>query len=268
MLPRSEAVLAYVDVKALRYSGLLERIAGSKTAEEPEYKSFLQETGFDYKRDIDAIAAAFRDGHVFFVVQGNFDWKRLANYAEQNGGRCQGQFCRIPGSKPDRKVSFLEVQRGVLGVAVSTDESAASELAPRPHALEDVPEQPVWVQLPHSFLAKPDVLPAGASSIARALSLADRVIFSISNEASSANEMKLALHLDARFDSNMKAELVQKQLETVTELLKRLLAQEAKKDPNPGDLSGLLAAGTFRQVQDQVLGEWPVRKELLDTLLQ
>src|SRR6185436_728552 len=69
MLPRDRSVHVYVNLKAMRSSGILDAIAGASTLEEPEYKKFVAETGFNYKTDLDGVAVAFRDGDVFYAAQ-------------------------------------------------------------------------------------------------------------------------------------------------------------------------------------------------------
>ena len=76
-LPTSNATVVYVDVDALRRSGILKMITGSKAAEELEYRQFVDATLFDYREDLDSVAAAFKDGQVFLVLKGRFHWKNL-----------------------------------------------------------------------------------------------------------------------------------------------------------------------------------------------
>ena len=73
--------VVYMDVAAIRRSGILNMLAGSKAAEEPEYRQFVDQTKFDYRQDLDAVAAAFKDGQVFLALRGRFHWKNLADYA-------------------------------------------------------------------------------------------------------------------------------------------------------------------------------------------
>src|SRR5690349_8524658 len=68
-LPHTGATLAYMDVAAMRKAGLLDAFAGAKTVQDPEYRSFIQGTGFDYRRDLDAFAGAFTGSSGFFVVR-------------------------------------------------------------------------------------------------------------------------------------------------------------------------------------------------------
>src|SRR5882762_6214685 len=87
-LPTANATVVYLDVAAIRRSGLLNMIAGSKAAQELEYQTFVDETLFDYRQDLDAVAAAFKDDQVFFALRGRFHWKNLMEYAVRQGGSC------------------------------------------------------------------------------------------------------------------------------------------------------------------------------------
>src|ERR1700737_311220 len=91
-LPDKNATLLYVDVDAMRRSGILNMIAGSKVAEDLEYKTFVDQTGLDYRHDLDAIAATFSGDQIFFVLRGHFDWKKLHGYAQHQGGTCRNNF--------------------------------------------------------------------------------------------------------------------------------------------------------------------------------
>ncbi len=65
-------------------------IAGSKSAEDPEYKTFVEQTGLDYRTDLDAVAAAFAEGNTYLALRGRFVSKKLAAYAQSHGGKCEG----------------------------------------------------------------------------------------------------------------------------------------------------------------------------------
>ena len=104
--------VVYIDVDAIRRSGILNMVAGSKAAEELEYQQFVDETKFDYRQDLDAVAAAFKDGQVFLALRGRFHWKNLTDYARHQGGSCHNDFCVAPGSQPNRRISFYPVKRG------------------------------------------------------------------------------------------------------------------------------------------------------------
>src|SRR5437868_435266 len=109
-LPPDQSTHLYIDVATLRNSGLLDLLTGSKAAEEPDYRKFVDQSGFDYKTDVDAVAAAFVHGNVYFTLRGRFDWKRLPDYARAQGGTCRNSICSMPASKPDRHISFYPVK--------------------------------------------------------------------------------------------------------------------------------------------------------------
>jgi hypothetical protein len=85
----------YIDADALRAAKLLDSVAGSPASEEPDYRRFVEETGFDYRKDLNAAAASFLNGDAYMAVRGRFDWKRLSEYARAQRGECSGSFCSI-----------------------------------------------------------------------------------------------------------------------------------------------------------------------------
>jgi len=73
------------------------------------------------------------------------------------------------------------------------------------------------------------------------------------------------IKLRARCPNEATAETARNQLDIETKMLKLEFARE-HETPNAADLTGLLTAGTFQVVNKQVVGTWPVAKELLKTL--
>src|SRR4051794_33065386 len=61
-LPPDQATHVFIAVNTLREAGVLNLIAGSKGEEETDYRRFVEQTGFDYRTDLDAVAAAFFHG--------------------------------------------------------------------------------------------------------------------------------------------------------------------------------------------------------------
>src|SRR5579885_3235219 len=130
-LPNEPAAVLSADFSILRHAGLL---SSRSIALEPEYKAFLDGTGFDYRRDLDFVVASFSGAGEFFVARGHFDWAKLRNYAIRQGGSCYDQLCRVQGSTPERRISFLPLRDNVIALAVSTDDLAATRLR-TPHAV-------------------------------------------------------------------------------------------------------------------------------------
>ena len=58
-MPAEDALVAYIDFSELRRGGVLQLLDGSKAGEDPEYQSFVRQTQFDYKKDLDAALVAF-----------------------------------------------------------------------------------------------------------------------------------------------------------------------------------------------------------------
>ena len=163
-LPTDNATVVYIDADAIRRSGILNMIAGSKAAEELEYQQFVDQTMFDYRQDLDAVAVAFKNGQVFLAARGNFHWKNLMDYATRQGGSCHNSFCTAPSSRPSRRISFCPLKSNLLALAISSDDFAAYSIARKPGKLALAPpDQPVWMLLPAQALKDPDALPAGTN---------------------------------------------------------------------------------------------------------
>ena len=111
-----------IDFVQLRHSGVFDQLVGSKMMEEADYQAFVRDSGFDYKRDLDAVVASFTPMGTFFVVRGRFDWKKLEAYAKQSGGSCYNELCHMPGSDPERRISFVPLSPGLMGLAVGKED--------------------------------------------------------------------------------------------------------------------------------------------------
>lgn len=260
-LPSSNATLLYVDVDAIRRSGILNMIVGSKAAQELEYQHFVDETLFDYREDLDAVAAAFRDGQVFFALRGRFHWKNLMAYAVRQGGTCHNSFCSVPGSRPNRRISFYPIRSNIMALAVSTDDSAAYQITRKSARLAvNVPDQPAWLLVPAMALQNPDSLPAGTRAYASALRNAQEIVFTLGPEG---DHLQIALNVSCRDADSASALLLD--LESTTSTLRKWLEREHQK-ANPGDLSGVLVAGTFRREDRKVYGQWPIARAFVESL--
>jgi len=261
-LPSGDAVVLSIDVAALRRAGLLASLAGSTVPEEPEYKAFVLETGFDYQQDLDLVLVAFQKQNLYALVRGRFNWRKLNSYVAAQDGSCRNSFCRVAGSTPQRNISFFPLKPDVMALAVSPDGWAANNLQTR---LKNgwqgaAPGQPVWMAVPASYLHDTENLPSGTRLFAKAMEGAERVMLSLGVE-----EGRLEALLDVTCRSADEASVLSFQLGGVTRLLRSMIARE-NKTPNPKDLSGVLAAGSFRQEGTRVYGRWPIQREFLESL--
>ena len=261
-LPTANATVVYVDVDALRRSGILKMITGSKAAEELEYRQFVDSTLFDYREDLDSVAAAFKDGQVFLALKGRFHWKNLMEYAARQGGSCHNSFCTTASSRPNRRISFYPVRPDVMGLSVSQDDFAAYQVARKSGKLTlEPPLQPVWLLVPALALRDADALPAGTKPYASALRNAEEILFTLGSQG---DHLQVSINVQCR-DAN-DALALQRDFENTTETLRKWIARE-HLSPNPTDLSGVLVAGTFRHDNRRVFGEWPIPRAFVDAMV-
>jgi hypothetical protein len=259
--PAEDATALSVDFAALRQAGLL---ADSKAPLEPEYKAFLDGTGFDYRRDLDTLAASFSKSGNYFIARGRFDWNKLHAYALSQGGSCYQELCRMQGSRPDRHISFLPLRNDAIALAVGSDDLAASRLTKEGLPISAVlPDAPVWLSVPGSVLRSQEGVPAGIRMMLSALKNADRVMLTvIAGGAGSGNSIEAHLETSCRTQDDARS--LTSELRSTTALLK-------DTDPNDqairdDDLVKTLAAGVFEQAGQRVTGRWPVSKSLIASL--
>jgi hypothetical protein len=261
-LPTANATVVYVDVSAMRRSGILKMITGSKAAEELEYRQFVDATLFDYREDLDAVAAAFKDGQVFLALKGRFHWKNLMDYVVHQGGSCHNSFCTTPSSRPNHRISFYPVRPDLMGLSVSQDDFAAYQVARKSGKLTLAPPlDPVWVLVPALALRDADSLPAGTKAYASALRNAEQILFTLG-----AQEDHLQVSINVQCRDSKDATALQHDFENTTETLRKLIAREHER-PNPTDLSGVLVAGTFRRDDRRIFGQWPIPRAFVDAMV-
>jgi hypothetical protein len=260
-LPAERATLFYMDTGLLRQNGLLELLAGSKAAEEPDYRKFVEQTGFDYRTDLDAVAAAFVNNGVYIALRGRFQWKQLTTYAESQGGECRYAVCTMPGSNAERNISFFPLKTDVLALAVSPQPRAVFDIAPKqwknaPVLLAD----PVWMSVPAQVFSSAEGFPNGTRSFFRPLAQAQKVTFAAGPKG---DRLELRLEVTCR-TPDAAAELV-RQLSGTTDLLRKMIERDHLTS-DPRDLSGVLVAGAFQQRQTQVIGTWPIERGFVEAL--
>jgi hypothetical protein len=261
-LPAGDATIVSIDFRALRNSGVLGILSSSRVMQEPEYRSFVDRTGFDYLKDLDSALVSFHPSGTFLLLGGRFDWKNLKDYAVHEGGSCYNTLCKMPGSTPQRQISFFPLQSGVMALAVSPDDSAAAALLrPREEAGRlAIPTDPVWALIPVKGLQDSAAAPPGTRAFARALGSADTVLFAA---APSGNQVTLRMEATCRNPAAALA--LASDLRDTTARLRDFLARE-HQTPNSADLSGVLAAGAFEQNGTAVTGRWPLAHEFLASL--
>src|SRR5271163_983357 len=90
-VPASTSGIFYVDVAQLRQSTFAQKLLAwaPKPQADADYTRFVQDTGFDYERDLDRVAfAAAKSGSQslwFVIADGAFDQKKIAAYLAKVG---------------------------------------------------------------------------------------------------------------------------------------------------------------------------------------
>ncbi len=261
-LPTQNALLLYVNFQALRGAGILQLLDNSKVKEDAEYLNFVHQTDFNYKRDLDSALVAFAPTGNYMLVRGRFDWKMLRNYAQQQQGWCYNSLCRMPGSTPERKISFFPLQSGLMALAVSPDEAAVVRLqASAAMPAVQTPNAPVWLSIPASMLRSGENLPSGTRMFAHTIDQAQSITLSLVQENN-----RLAAKLNALFRNDRDAVEAAGQLTNVTNLLRQMIEREHGK-PNGADLSGVLTSGSFESKGDRVFGYWPIERSFVTNIL-
>jgi hypothetical protein len=260
-LPQARATHVFIDVDGLRRSGLLDMIAGSKSAEDPDYKTFVEQTGLDYRTDLDAIAAAFSEGNTYLAIRGRFKWNKLAAYAQSHGGKCDAlKVCSLPATRNGAFISFLLLRPAVLALSVSNDEHGVNMIGlqswRKPPRL---PKEPVWISVPSFALSEANLAP-GTHAFLEPLSQAQDVTFAVG-----AIEKGFQIRLEAVCATPEIAELLTRRLSATTDLLKKMLERE-HMTPGAADVTSVLTAGTFSQQNDHVNGTWPLDRALIESL--
>jgi len=263
-LPSDRSLHVYMNVGLLRSAGILELLAGSQGAEEPDYKKFIQQTGFDYRTDLDAVAAGFRDGDEYFAVQGRFQWNRLADYAQSHQGKCQDGTCSMSATQAGKTISFSLLRRDVLALAVARDSQAARVIFPGFWKVPPtIPAAAIWISAPPYVFADAKTLPAGLGPFRTQLSHASGTVFTLGPAPDQkAFELRMTVDCAAPDDAAKMAA----QFSSVTDLLKKMLERDKLK-PTAGDLSGVLVAGRFEAQKDQVTGTWPIERKFIESLV-
>jgi hypothetical protein len=265
-LPLDGAVKVYIDFAQLRASGLLDLLAGAKSVEEADYRKFVQDTGFDYRTDLDGIAAAFVRGDIYFAVRGHFNWAKLSAYARAQQGQCRDTICSMPASQPNRFVSFYPLDSRVMALAVSSQEQGASRIAPlESPGLPAVPSAPIWISAPSFAFTNLKNLPAG-SSVLSPLADAQEAAFRVQPTRGADKNAGFEVVLDARCATPEIAADVARKFTRTTELLRSML-QRDRITPNPADLSGVLVAGRFESQQSHMTGTWPIDRRFFEALV-
>ena len=258
-----QRLIASMDLRAMRQAGILDLLAGARNSEESDYKQFVTDTGFDYRRDLDQVLLAYTQQETLTMAQGRFDWGRIKAYAAKQGGACEGRLCRMPSNTPGRKISLMRLRANTIAIASSSDPEAVTKIRdPLAATPASVPTQSMWVMIPPPTLKLYDAaLPAGTRMFATALADTDQLTLALG-----AKGNRFELSLDARCRTAEQASQTRRELEAATTMLAKMIARENHK-PNADDLSGVLTHGQFSATDVRLTGSWPLERVFIESLL-
>jgi hypothetical protein len=260
LAPQDNMVL-YLNVNALRQSGVLERLVGTKEVEDAEYRRFVERIGFDYRDDLNEAMIGFARQGKFMLLRGVFEWPKLRDYAISQGGTCYAGTCRMTGSTPERHITFLPVQNRLMGIVVSSTDGGVTRLTEDPPGpSQDVPAAPIWLSIPGAVLQSGRDLPAGTRSFTRTIEHADRVILTLGME-----DRRFAVRMNVLCVTEGEAAEIVSQLTQATNTLREMIRRE-NATPNPADLSGVLASGSFRVEGVRATGHWWIDDAFVDAV--
>lgn len=257
-LPPGEGLTVFVDARALRRSGILQRLAGEAGAEDDDYKAFVAATGFEYRRDLDAVLLRAGGGRRWIVADARLDLGKLNRYFLAHGGRCVGRLCSMRGSAPERQISWIRLQSGRLGIAVSPDPLAAAAFGggSSPGAWQP-PPAPLWVFVPSRDLYAPPGAPAWLDLAVQGLRGSKWLLWSAGLDSGrlrvsleiACPDPAGALEIAARWDSVLAS------------------LREAAAHGDSDSFPALLAGASVHAAGDRVHAEWRFEWERLDKLL-
>jgi len=150
-----------------------------------------------------------------------------------------------------------------MGLAVSPDDSAATELESRAARRRTLalPDAPIWISIPPAVLKGGSELPPGTRMFAHSMEDSDDITIAV---APSGNHFEARLNVQCR--SEQQATALAEELSHITTLLREMIARE-HQTPNSSDLSGVLSSGTFNHLGIRVLGSWPLERGCVEGLL-
>ena len=160
------------------------------------------------------------------------------------------------------RVSFFPMSRGMMALAVSTDDLAAKRMiGETPGPAPELSSAPIWIRIPGGVLKTAEDLPSGTRMFARTVGSADFVTLMFVPEGD-----RLAARLDVLCRNNEDAAAMAAELTKATTLLRDLIERERQK-PNAADFSGVLTSGTFTAQGRRVSGHWPIERSFVENVL-
>lgn len=278
-LPLQGAIKGYLDVGALRSSGVLEELVGKTASEDADYRDFAQQIGFDYRKDLDAIAVAYSNGGLYATLRGRFNWPKLSAYALAQHGQCTKGICFMPASRPRQTISYELLRDDVLGWAVTEGPLGVNDIGFGKADAQNgsgksesmgAPGAVLWMAAPGSAFRDPSALPAGTRAFFAPLAASQDASFSLqpARNASGGPDQngKFEIRMQVACASPEIAQQLAGVLTQTTDLLSQMIVRD-KLSIDQGSLSSVLVSGRFEARAAKVTGAWPMDRRVIETLL-
>ncbi len=259
-VPENEGSNLYLNVQALRQSGLIDAIAGRRTEEEPEYQGFVAASGFNYRDDLDTVIAHFGADFNLFIARGRFSWGQISRYLKSNEAKCSNGLCSIPVSR-GRYLSAMPLAGNVVALGIGPNRTVVYSALVLREKRTSIPTEPLWLELSQEFLKSPEKLPEGTRSFLTAVEGARKVFLAVAPDGD-----QFQARLLASFDSPSLAASRRVKLEETTELLQKFFKRDGQQ-PRQAELGAVLMSGKFEQQQNEVHGRWPLPSTLLRSMI-
>ncbi len=260
-LPVDRATTLYIDAALLRRAGILALIAGAQAAEEADYRTFVEQTGFNYRTDLDAVAATFNPSGSYFVLLGRFQWPRLNAYAQAQGGECRNQVCNVKDGVSGRNISFYLLSSHVLALAANPDPWGVTSIAAgRAKSSVALPPEPAWISAPAAMASQINGLPLAAGLLLAPVAQAETVTVAVGPRGAG-----LQLRVEALCSSPETAATVTRRLSDSLAALHQAVSKSSGKESR--GLSGVLSTGKWEQRGARVIGTWPLERRFLELLI-
>jgi hypothetical protein len=274
-LPGENVLLIYADLARLRQTGALAPLLRAQVTPSADYARFVEETGFDYQRDLDAAAVCYLPDRVYVLAQGRFDGERLRQYAASQGGGCKGsdldQPCWMPASQPGRQISLLLLGPNLLALATAPEPEAVLALRSPPSADAQHLAQTAAELNDGSPLVWLTASPAGLDQAGRQapspnLALFSRALAGAQRAYVFLNDLSPDLQLAVRAvcHSAAQAEEMRRLIQGLNDFLGGLL-RGVKKPEAPG-WEQVLASAVVEQKGNTVHASWRLNAQTLETL--
>ena len=132
LMPTDASAVFFADLGGLRQAPLIAQLYAwaPKPQADADYAQFVNETGFDFERDLERIAIAVKkraqDYTLFAILDGNFDRQKISAYALKDGSIARTgarEIFSVPISGTTRKISFAFLKNG--RIALTNDPNLA-----------------------------------------------------------------------------------------------------------------------------------------------